>query len=122
VLLVENDIGLGTRIEQALQTRGYRTRWISDGNEAAVALADEAPIAGPLLLLGGHPPDLGTPLHELMARAATHAGYRVILLPGYAPEPMIADALAASEVESVSGPLDLAALMQRVRRAEPGSG
>jgi DNA-binding NtrC family response regulator len=127
VLLVEDDAVLGSRIEQALQTRGYRTRWITDGDEATAALGADAPIPAPLLLLGGDPRDPGTArLLKLIMRAEALERCRVILLGGdtldptsacHAPQPMIAEALAAGKVECVGAPLDVRALMQLVRGA-----
>ena len=131
VLLVEDDVLLGSRIEQALLTRGYQTRWITDGDEAAAVLAGDVPIP-PLLLLGGDPSDLGAGrLLELITRAGTLGRCRVILLTRDAPDPraardapgpMIAEALAAGALEWASVPLDVPALMQLVRRASPGEG
>jgi diguanylate cyclase (GGDEF)-like protein len=116
VLLVENDIALGRRIERALQTRGYRIRWITDGDGARVALADAAPVPAPLVLLGGQPPELGAVrARELIAGARMLARCRVILLDRYPDEPMIAQAVAAGRAESVGAPLDLAALLALIR-------
>jgi diguanylate cyclase (GGDEF)-like protein len=116
VLIVEDNPALGGRVEQALQTRGYRTRWISDRDGAAAALAGDAPIPATLLLLGGRPRDLpaGTVL-DLIMRAGTLARCRVIMFDRHAPERMISDALTAGKVECVPIPCDVSSLMQLVR-------
>jgi len=116
VVLVERDAVLGRRVEQALQTRGYQTQWISTAAEAAAALAGDVPVPAPLMLVGGSPPSLaaGT-LLDLINWAGTIVRCRVILLPRDAPEPMLAEALSAGEVERVAAPLDLANLMRLIR-------
>jgi diguanylate cyclase (GGDEF)-like protein len=130
VLIVENDAALGGRIEQALQTRGYRTRWITDSHEAAAVLAGDGPIPAPVVLLGGEPSGQGQrQLLQLISRDKTLEHCRVILLPldasnpgpaCDAPEPMIRDQQAHNEIECVTGPLDLPALMQLIRPRSPG--
>jgi diguanylate cyclase (GGDEF)-like protein len=129
VLLVQNDAALGARIEQALQTRGYRTRWITDSHEAAAVLAGDGPIPAPLLLLGDELSGLGQrQLLQLIRRHKTLEHCRVILLPvdasnrrsaGVGAQPTIKDHTAGSEIECVSGPLDLPALMQLIRSRPP---
>jgi diguanylate cyclase (GGDEF)-like protein len=115
VLLVEDDPVLGRRIEQALQTRGYRTRWLADGDEAAAALlAGDAPMAPALLLLGGGQPSAPSVrrLLTLVNETAILAGCRVI---GLAPEPIIVPGPAPGEAQRLTMPLDLSALMQLIR-------
>lgn len=131
MLLLEDDADLGRRIEQALQTRGYRTRWITGGDEAAAALAADAPIPAPLLL-GGESPELDTGLLLGLIRGLRRLGRcRVIVLAreeselpidSDAPSPMIAEAVAAGEVECVDAPLDVPALLQLMRHAPPRDG
>jgi diguanylate cyclase (GGDEF)-like protein len=129
VLLVQDDAVLGRRIEQALQTRGYRTRWITGGEEAVAALTADVPIPAPLLLLGGESPELHTGLLlELIRESRRLARCRVIVLAREAseppigsdvPSPMIAEMVAAGQVECVGAPLDMPALLLLIRHAPP---
>jgi diguanylate cyclase (GGDEF)-like protein len=119
VAIVEDDTVLGQLLEDALQTRGYRTRWISDGVAAAEALTAASPeLVAPLLLLDWDLPGLdGLRLLGRMREQGLLARTRVIMLTARASEAEVLEALEAGAVDHVSKPFSVPVLMQRVRRA-----
>lgn len=119
VVVVEDDPVLGQLIEHALQTRGYRTRWITDGVEAATSLADANPgVVAPLLLLDWDLPGMdGLRLLRMLGANGALDRSRVIMLTARAAEQEVLEALEAGAVDHVAKPFSVPVLMQRVRRA-----
>lgn len=119
VAIVEDDALLGRLLEHALQTRGYRTRLITDGVAAAAELASQTPqLLAPLLLLDWDLPGLDglRVLHALRERGVLER-MTVIMLTARGAEDEVLEALEAGAVDHVTKPFSVPVLMQRVRRA-----
>jgi diguanylate cyclase (GGDEF)-like protein len=118
VALVEDDEVLAELLLHALQTRGYRTRWIADGDEAARRLAGPRPqLRAELVLLDWDLPgrDGLTVLRGLAADGGlVHA--KVVMLTFRASEREILSTLDIGAVDHVAKPFSVPVLMQRVRR------
>ena len=118
VALVEDDEVLAELLLHALQTRGYRTRWIGDGDEAARLLAGPRPaLRAELVLLDWDLPgrDGLTVLRGLAADGGlVHA--KVVMLTFRASEREILSTLEIGAVDHVAKPFSVPVLMQRVRR------
>jgi diguanylate cyclase (GGDEF)-like protein len=118
VALVEDDEVLAELLLHALQTRGYRTRWIDDGDEAARLLAGPRPaLRAELVLLDWDLPgrDGLTVLRGLAADGGlVHA--KVVMLTFRASEREILSTLEIGAVDHVAKPFSVPVLMQRVRR------
>ena len=116
--LVEDDEVLAELLLHALQTRGYRTRWIDDGDEAARLLAGPRPaLRAELVLLDWDLPgrDGLTVLRGLAADGGlVHA--KVVMLTFRASEREILSTLEIGAVDHVAKPFSVPVLMQRVRR------
>jgi diguanylate cyclase (GGDEF)-like protein len=119
VAIVEDDTLLGQLLEDALQTRGYRTRWLADGEVAAEALAGVSrELSAPLVLLDWDLPGLdGLRLLGRMRERKILEDTRVIMLTARASEAEVLEALETGAVDHVSKPFSVPVLMQRVRRA-----
>lgn len=119
VVIVEDDEILGGLIEHALQTRGYRTRWLTDGADAAAKLAAADPeIVAPVILLDWELPALdGLRVLRTMRETGVLARTHVIMATARASEAEILSALDAGAADHVSKPLSVPVLMQQVRRA-----
>ncbi len=118
VVLVEDDELLAQLILDGLRTRGYRTHWIADGDEAASRLGGERPsLRADLVLLDWDLParDGPTVLRGLAADGAL-AATRVVMLTARASEREILTTLELGATEHVAKPFSLAVLMQRVER------
>jgi diguanylate cyclase (GGDEF)-like protein len=117
VVLVEDDPVLGELLEHALATRGYRTRWITDGVQAVALLGGDAP-APALVLLDWDLPGLdGLRVLRSLAAGGRLAHTRVIMLTARATESEILQALEAGAIDHVAKPFSVPVLIQRVRRA-----
>jgi diguanylate cyclase (GGDEF)-like protein len=118
VALVEDDEVLAELLLHALQTRGYRTRWIDDGDEAARLLAGPRPeLRAELVLLDWDLPgrDGLTVLRGLASDGGlTHT--KVVMLTFRASEREILSTLEIGAVDHVPKPFSVPVLMQRVRR------
>jgi diguanylate cyclase (GGDEF)-like protein len=118
VALVEDDEVLAELLLHALQTRGYRTRWIDDGDEAARLLAGPRPaLRAELVLLDWDLPgrDGLTVLRGLAADGGlVHA--KVVMLTFRASEREILSTLEIGAVDHVAKPFSVPVLMQRIRR------
>ena len=118
VALVEDDEVLAELLLHALQTRGYRTRHIADGDEAAQLLAGPRPqLRAELVLLDWDLPgrDGLTVLRGLAADGGlVHA--KVVMLTFRASEREILSTLDIGAVDHVAKPFSVPVLMQRVRR------
>ncbi len=119
VVIVEDDPVLGRLLEHALQTRGYRTRWITDGDAAAADLgAAEPELLAPLLLLDWDLPGLdGLRVLQTLRERGVLERTRVIMLTARGSEAEVLEALEAGAVDHVTKPFSVPVLMQRVRRA-----
>ena len=119
VVLVEDDDVLAELVVHALRTRGYSTRRIADGLEAAMDLAAATPeVLAPVVLLDWDLPSLdGLRILRTMAENGTLRRTRVIMLTGRASEAEVLEALQAGATDHVAKPFSVPVLMQRVRRA-----
>lgn len=104
---------------ESLETRGHRTRWLNDGQEAVAALSGAAPEISPsLLLLDVDLPGLdGLSVLRRLARDDVLSRTRVIMLTARAGEAEVVEALELGAFDHVAKPFSVPVLMQRVRRA-----
>jgi diguanylate cyclase (GGDEF)-like protein len=119
VVIVEDDTVLGQLLEHALQTRGYRTRWITDGVVAAAELGAATPeLLAPLLLLDWDLPGLdGLRVLQTLRERGVLDRMHVIMLTARGSETEVLAALEAGAVDHVTKPFSIPVLLQRVRRA-----
>jgi diguanylate cyclase (GGDEF)-like protein len=119
VVLVEDDEALCELVEHALRTRGYTTRRIMDGLEAAIELAAATPeVVASIVLLDWDLPSIdGLRILTTMAENGTLRHTRVIMLTGRASEAEVLQALEAGATDHVAKPFSIPVLMQRVRQA-----
>ena len=119
VVIVEDDRVLGQLLEHALQTRGYRTRWITDGVMAATELgAREPELRAPLLLLDWDLPGVdGLRVLRTLRERGVLERMHVIMLTARGSEAEVLAALEAGAVDHVTKPFSVPVLLQRVRRA-----
>jgi diguanylate cyclase (GGDEF)-like protein len=119
VLVVEDDADLARLLLHALETRGYRTRWVETGDEAARQLTGTRPrLRAPVVVMGVDLP--GTDGHALLralARDRVLERTRVIVLTVRAHEAEGAQALEEGAFDHVAKPFSMPVLLKRVRRA-----
>jgi len=119
VVLVDDDEVLSRLILHALQTRGYRTTWIADGDDAAQRLGGtRPPVRAPLVLLDWDLPGRdGLTVLRGLAGDGGLRGRRVIMLTGRASEREVLAALELGAHDHIGKPVSVPVLMQKVRRA-----
>ncbi|HEY2259118.1 MAG TPA: response regulator [Solirubrobacteraceae bacterium] len=119
VAIVEDDTVLGQLLTHALQTRGYRTRWITDGVQAASELGGAEPgLRAPVLLLDWDLPGLdGLRVLRTLREHGVLDRTQVIMLTARGAEGEVVQALEAGAIDHVTKPFSVPVLMQRVRRA-----
>jgi DNA-binding response OmpR family regulator/HPt (histidine-containing phosphotransfer) domain-containing protein len=118
VVVVEDDDVLAELVLHALGTRGYRTRWIADGDEAARLLGGaRPPVQADLVLLDWDLParDGLTVLRGLAADGVLETT-RVVMLTMHASEREVLATLELGATDHIAKPFSVAVLMQRVRR------
>ncbi len=116
VALVEDDDVLAGLILHSLETRGYSTCWLRDGQEAATDLLGR--LSPRLVLLDWDLPGLnGLAVLSRMAGAGRLEQTRVIMLTSRSTEAETLEALELGAIDHVAKPFSLPVLMQRVRRA-----
>jgi DNA-binding response OmpR family regulator len=118
-VLVEDDEALAGVVLHALGTRGYRTRVIPDGDEAAAQLGGARPaLQAPLVLLDWDLPGRdGLTVLRGLAADGRLAHTAVIMLTARASEREVLAALDLGAADHVAKPISLPVLMQKVRRA-----
>jgi DNA-binding response OmpR family regulator len=119
IVLVEDDEALAGVVLHALGTRGYRTRVIPDGDEAAAQLGGARPaLQAPLVLLDWDLPGRdGLTVLRGLAADGRLAHTAVIMLTARASEREVLAALDLGAADHVAKPISLPVLMQKVRRA-----
>jgi diguanylate cyclase (GGDEF)-like protein len=119
VVVVEDDPTLASVLIDSLETRGYSTRWIDDGQEAVAALAGASPEVSPaLVVLDVDLPGLdGLSVLRRLARDDVLSGTRVIMLTARSGEAEVLEALELGACDHVAKPFSVPVLMQRIRRA-----
>jgi DNA-binding response OmpR family regulator len=118
VALVEDDEVLARLVLDALATRGYSTRWLREGDEAARELGGARPLlqAGLILLDWDLPARDGLTVLRGLAADGTLTTTRVVMLTARASQREILTALELGATDHVAKPFSLAVLMQRVER------
>ncbi len=119
VVVVEDDQALASLLVDSLQTRGHRTRWLADGQEAVKALVEaNAGTAPRLVVLDVDLPGLdGLSVLRRLAGEGVLSRTRVIMLTARAGEAEVLEALELGAFDHVAKPFSVPVLMQRVRRA-----
>jgi len=119
VVEVEDDQALASLLIDSLETRGHRTRWIDDGQDAVAALAGTTPEASPaLVVLDVDLPGLdGLSVLRRLARDDVLSRTRVIMLTARSGETEVLEALELGAFDHVAKPFSVPVLMQRIRRA-----
>ena len=118
VALVEDDDVLAPLLLHALQTRGYRTEWLADGDEAARRLGGERPeLRADLIVLDWDLPGRdGLTVLRGLAADGRLARTNVVMLTFRASEREILQTLELGADDHVAKPFSVPVLMQRVRR------
>ena len=119
VVVVDDDEVLGSLLVHALETKGYRTHWIKDGETAALTLAGtNPPLVAPVVLLDLDLPDLdGLSVLRRLGRDGILRHCRVIALSSRGQDGHGARAMELGAFDHVGKPFSLPVLLQRVRRA-----
>ena len=119
VVVVEDDSALASVLVDSLETRGHRTRWITDGRDAVAALAGAGPELSPeLVVLDVDLPGLdGLSVLRRLASEEVLSATRVIMLTARSGESEVLEALELGAFDHVAKPFSVPVLMQRIRRA-----
>jgi DNA-binding response OmpR family regulator len=119
IALVEDDDALAGVLEHALTTRGYRTRVVPDGDEAARLLGGARPaLQAPLVLLDWDLPGRdGLTVLRGLAADGRLADTTVVMLTARASEREVLAALELGASDHVAKPISIPVLMQKVRGA-----
>ncbi|MDQ3785193.1 MAG: response regulator [Actinomycetota bacterium] len=122
VVVVADDETLSGAIADGLRTRGYKTRVISQADEAAEALEECIPGLKVIVLdLSLGAPDLkGVGLLKHLAERRWLRGARVIVLGERTAEAELLEALELGAFHHVLKPLSVRALMHRIQAAVEG--
>jgi DNA-binding response OmpR family regulator/HPt (histidine-containing phosphotransfer) domain-containing protein len=118
VALIDDDEVLARLILDGLSTRGYSTRWLADGDDAARELGGaRPPLKADLILLDWDLPARdGLTVLRGLAADGTLATSRVVMLTARASQREILTALELGASDHVAKPFSLAVLLQRVDR------
>jgi len=122
VAIVEDDRPTAQLLLHALQTRGYRTRWLRDGHAAAQALGGARPaLRSRLVVLDVDLPGVdGLAVLRFLAAGGALRRTRIIMLTARAAEAEVVQALELGAADHVGKPFSVPVLMQKVRRALEG--
>ena len=119
VVLVDDDEAVAGIVLHALASRGYSTRWLRDGQEAADALGEPSPslMAKVALLDVGLPSLDGLGLLRIIAKEGVLRRTRAIMLTARSSESEVLGSLELGAFDHVAKPFSIPILMHRVRRA-----
>ncbi|HEX6750791.1 MAG TPA: response regulator [Longimicrobium sp.] len=119
VLVVEDDPTLARLLLHALETRGWRSRWIADGREAMQLLTGSRPrLRARVVLLDVDLPGIdGHAVLRTLARERLLERTRAIVLTARAHEAEVVQALEEGAFDHVAKPFSMPILLQRIRRA-----
>lgn len=119
VVIVEDDASLAVPLVEHLEARGYRVRWMSDGESAAQSLLGPAPaVSPPVILLDLELPLLdGMSLLEKMQGEGRLGTSRVIILSSRSAPTDVVRAQELGAFDYVTKPFALPLLTSRIRRA-----
>jgi DNA-binding response OmpR family regulator len=118
IVVVEDDEVLARLILHALETRGYRTRWIDDGERATRELGGERPaLRAALVLLDWDLPGRdGLTVLRLLGADGVLEHTKVVMLTLRASERESLASLELGATDHIAKPFSLPVLMQRIRR------
>jgi DNA-binding response OmpR family regulator/HPt (histidine-containing phosphotransfer) domain-containing protein len=118
IVVVEDDEVLARLILHALETRGYRTRWIDDGERATRELGGERPpLRADLVLLDWDLPGRdGLTVLRLLGADGVLQRTKVVMLTLRASERESLASLELGATDHIAKPFSLPVLMQRIRR------
>jgi len=119
VAVIDDDEEIVALLHDALRTRGWTSRSITDGAQATEALASASPtLAAQVILLDWDLPGMdGLRVLETLERSGHLSDTRVIMLTGRSGDEDVVSALEAGAIDHVAKPFSLPVLLQRVRRA-----
>lgn len=119
VLLVDDDPALAGLLLHALETRGFRTQWLQDGEAAVQALVGEQPaLRAKVVLLDVDLPGLdGVGVLRALGSAGVLARTRVVMLTARSSEAETLRTLELDAFDHVAKPFSIPVLLQRIRRA-----
>jgi len=119
VVVVDDDDALAGLLLHSLETRGYRTHWLKDGQAAVEALAGQHPACkAQAVLLDVDLPGLdGFSVLRRLAQDGLLQDTRVIMLTVRTTEAEELKALELGAFDYVAKPFSPPVLMQRIRRA-----
>jgi diguanylate cyclase (GGDEF)-like protein len=119
VLLVDDDAALAGLLLHALETRGFRTQWLQDGEAAVEALAGEPPaLRARVVLLDVDLPGLdGVGVLRALGAAGVLERTRVVMLTARSSEAETLKTLELDAFDHVAKPFSIPVLLQRIRRA-----
>ncbi|HWH93105.1 MAG TPA: response regulator [Baekduia sp.] len=119
VVVVEDDEVVGELLRHTLETRGFRTRWYTDGAQATVALCGSGRRVGAgVVLLDVDLPELdGLDVLRRLRDAGVLQDTRVVMLTGRSSEQETRDALALGAFDHIAKPFTVPVLMHKVRSA-----
>jgi diguanylate cyclase (GGDEF)-like protein len=119
VLLVEDDDALARLLLHALETRGYRCRWVQDGATAAGLLTGSRPaVRARVVLLDVDLPGMdGHAVLRALARDRVLERTRVIVVTVRSGEQEVVRTLEEGAFDHVAKPFSVPVLLQRIRRA-----
>ncbi|HEX6909369.1 MAG TPA: response regulator [Longimicrobium sp.] len=119
VLVVEDDPAIARLLQHALETRGLRHEWVSNGETAARLLTGPAPeLRARVVLLDVDLPGLdGLGVLRVLSRERMLERMRVIVLTVRSHEAEVVRALELGAFDHVSKPFSVPVLLQRIRRA-----
>ncbi|HWK89716.1 MAG TPA: response regulator [Longimicrobium sp.] len=119
VLVVEDDAALARLLQHALETRGYRMRWVDNGEDAVRLLSGASPeLRARAVLLDVDLPGMdGHAVLRHLAQAGLTERTRVIMLTVRSHEAEVVRALETGAFDHVQKPFSVPVLLQRVRRA-----
>ncbi len=119
IVLVDDDEEMAETLIHALETRGYRTFWLQDGQAAVAALGGDAPcIDARLILLNVNVPSLdGLSVLKRLTDDGVVPRTKVIMLANHLGERKALQAVETDAFDCAIKPFSLPVLMRMVRRA-----
>jgi diguanylate cyclase (GGDEF)-like protein len=119
VVVVDDDAALATLLLHALETRGYRARWLQDGESAVEMLGGASPLVRTRLVLldVGLPGLDGLSVLRRLGQDGVTRHTRVIMVTARTEETEILAAFELGAFDHVAKPFSLPVLLLRIRRA-----
>lgn len=119
IVVIEDDPPVAELLLHTLNTRGFKTFWVNDGNEAIEMLVGEPPrLACKVVLLDVDLPGLdGLSILQGLAKGGILNRTKVIMLTVRAAEAEVLRAMELGAFDHVPKPFSTPVLVQRVRRA-----